>query len=235
MSLNNLPEYLPNFELLSQAAHYPDNCFAQDLITVAKEYVSSAEPSDWLRAFTRKSEFLLDLTVALLKDNLLDQLPPKAYIPFKESILTAIQGGMPDAAQLLFDDRHVYLEFLKAARPSIGSEVTGSMRDIIEAPKASPQLIEFARYVDRGYFGPVQIANAIYSSTDHLEKYADVTELMKLKVEHDRLLHGHITNETMGGDPDPGFAKKLSVEFKWAGKEIRLEWKEGEYWRLPNG
>lgn len=235
MPVNDLPYDLPNFELVSQAAQYPDNRFAQDLIAVAKVYVSSIEPSDWFKAFTQKSEFLLDLTATLLKGNLLDQLPPNANDPFKHSIMKTAQGGVPEAAQLLFDDRDIYLEFLKAASPTIASEVIGSMRDIIEARKASPPLIEVARYLEQGYFGPVQIASAIYSSIDHPEKSADVTELMKLKVEHERLLHGHIINETMGGDPDSGYLKKLTVEFNWAGKEIRLEWNEGEYWRLPNG
>ena len=139
------------------------------------------------------------------------------------------------AIECIQPNRHFYLALLQKGQESITGNFIRLIRDAVENGQASGPLTEFSRYLDQNLYGLIEILQADYRSINHPDKSIDVTELLKQKVLQEHVLHFRVTNESMGGDPDFGTTKKLSVNLKYRGKENTLEWNENEFYRLPNG
>ena len=77
----------------------------------------------------------------------------------------------------------------------------------------------------------LQITRAIYGSGYHT---SDVTSRLNSQMRGDEL-NLQIDNNTMGGDPAPGQAKTLTVEYTLNGRNERSIVREGDMLRLPGG
>jgi hypothetical protein len=63
-------------------------------------------------------------------------------------------------------------------------------------------------------------------------RYADVTELLNSRIQGDALTL-RVTNETMGGDPDPEKHKQLIVFYIFNGRQSRVTLNEKDNLTLP--
>ncbi len=141
----------------------------------------------------------------------------------------------PEVTKLLLKNRIFYLQLLEQSSDKTVELFVRSIRDAAEADSARETLREWGDFLDENLYGPIRITTATYASIDRPEQAADVTDLIIQKVERDRLLHASVTNDAMGGDPDPGSLKRLTIVYRWRDSEFTQEPKEWEYWRLPNG
>jgi hypothetical protein len=76
----------------------------------------------------------------------------------------------------------------------------------------------------------LQIARATYGSGYHT---SDVTSRLNSQIHSDQL-KVQVDNNTMGGDPAPGQAKTLTVDYALNGRNERIIVREGDMLRLPN-
>src|SRR5229473_1140349 len=83
---------------------------------------------------------------------------------------------------------------------------------------------------DRDFFsGRLRVMRAQYGVG---QRYADVTELLNSQIQGDQLSL-RVTNDVMGGDPDPERRKQLIVFYIFNGRQSRVTVNEKGYLNLP--
>jgi hypothetical protein len=80
------------------------------------------------------------------------------------------------------------------------------------------------------FFGSLRIMRAQYGIG---HRYADVTDLLNSRIQGDRLSL-RVTNDTMGGDPDPDKHKQLIVFYIFNGRQLRVTVNEKDSLSLPS-
>ena len=78
--------------------------------------------------------------------------------------------------------------------------------------------------------GSLQINRAVYGSSN---RSSDVTSRLNSQIQGDQL-NLQVNNDNMGGDPDPGQNKTLTVDYTLNGRNERSTVREGDMLRLSN-